>query len=195
MAAPALTRRVRPAHAMTGGLVVAALGFALLVALPVQGGLALLVGSMVVSSLGLAVVFTLSTDLVVGSAPPERAGVASAISETSSEFGGALGIAILGSVGAAVYRAMMADAVPASLGDAAAVEAARSTLGGAVALAGQLGGAAGAELLADARTALLRGLHLMAGIGVVVLLAIAALLAVVMRRSGQTRPAAADALP
>ncbi|MGQ3128308.1 MFS transporter [Variovorax sp.] len=195
MAAPALTRRVRPVHAMTGGLVVAALGFALLVALPVQGGLALLVGSMVVSSLGLAVVFTLSTDLVVGSAPPERAGVASAISETSSEFGGALGIAILGSVGAAVYRAMMADAVPASLGDAAAVEAARSTLGGAVALAGQLGGAAGAELLADARTALLRGLHLMAGIGVVVLLAIAALLAVVMRRSGQTRPAAADALP
>ena len=195
MAAPALTRRVRPVHAMTGGLVVAALGFALLIALPVQGGLALLVGSMVVSSLGLAVVFTLSTDLVVGSAPPERAGVASAISETSSEFGGALGIAILGSVGAAVYRAMMADAVPASLGDAAAVEAARSTLGGAVALAGQLGGAAGAELLADARTALLRGLHLMAGIGVVVLLAIAGLLAVVMRRSGQTRPAAADALP
>ena len=42
------------------------------------------------------------TDLIVGSAPPERAGAAAAISETSSEFGGALGIAVLGSVVTAV---------------------------------------------------------------------------------------------
>ena len=48
--------------------------------------------------------FTLTTDLIVGAAPPERAGAASAISETGVEFGGALGIALLGSIGTAVYR-------------------------------------------------------------------------------------------
>ena len=49
-------------------------------------------------------VMSLVTELVLGAAPPERAGVASALTESSSEFGGALGMAILGSVGAAVYR-------------------------------------------------------------------------------------------
>ena len=53
----------------------------------------------VVLSLGLAPLFTLAADLAVGSAPPERAGAASGISETSSELGGALGLAILGTVG------------------------------------------------------------------------------------------------
>jgi DHA2 family multidrug resistance protein-like MFS transporter len=69
---------------------------------------------------------------IVGSAPVERAGAASAISETSSELGGALGIAILGSIGAAVYRGLMADAVPAAV-PARAADVARSTLGGALA--------------------------------------------------------------
>ena len=54
---------------------------------------------------GSSPVIVLATDLVVGSAPVERAGAASAISETSAELGGALGIAILGSIGTAVYRA------------------------------------------------------------------------------------------
>ena len=81
--------------------------------------------------------FTLTTDLIVGSAPPERAGAASAISETSAEFGGALGIAVLGSIGTAVYRGAMADAMPAGVPPEAA-EAARDTLGGAVAAAEQL---------------------------------------------------------
>ena len=46
-------------------------------------------------ALGLAPVFTLAADLMVSTAPPERAGAAAGISETSSEFGGALGIAVL----------------------------------------------------------------------------------------------------
>jgi MFS transporter, DHA2 family, multidrug resistance protein len=68
------------------------------------------VGS-VVFSLALAPVDTLATDLTVGAAPPERAGAASALAETSAEFGGALGIAILGVIGTAVYRSQVAAAV------------------------------------------------------------------------------------
>ena len=88
----------------------------------------------VIFSLGLAPVFTLATDLIVGARPPERAGAASAISETSAELGGALGIAILGSIGTAVYRGAMLRAVPAGV-PAELAEAARDTLGGAVAAA------------------------------------------------------------
>jgi DHA2 family multidrug resistance protein-like MFS transporter len=184
MVVPALARRMRPAFVMGGGLAVAALGFGMLAVLPAQDGLAWMVGSAVISSLGLAPVFTLATDLVVGSAPPERAGVASAISETSSEFGGALGIAILGSIGAAIYRNTMADAVPMGLAGLAEVEAARSTLGGAVVLAGQLGGSAGTELLDASREALLHGLRLTAGICAAVLLFVGGLVAVRLRGAG-----------
>ena len=102
--------------------------------------------------------FTLATDLVVGSAPPERAGSASAISETASEFGGALGIAILGSIGTAVYRGEMADSLPAGIPPATA-EAARETLGGAVAQSFEMVAAVCASLLvalAIAAAALLR---------------------------------------
>ena len=81
----------------------------------VQLGLAVVLVATVTLSLGLAPVFTLATDLVVGAAPPERAGVAAAISETGSEFGGAMGIAILGSIGTAVYRAGIGGEAAASI--------------------------------------------------------------------------------
>src|SRR5205814_10249551 len=93
-------------------------------------GIAFVIGS-VVYSLGLSPVIILATDLIVGSAPVERAGAASAISETSSELGGALGIAILRSIGVAVYRGMMATGIPMGVPPEAA-EVARATLGGAL---------------------------------------------------------------
>ncbi len=102
MLAPQLVRRIRPVSVMVGGLVFAAAGLGLLTQVGGSTGLAVLVTGSVVFSLGLAPVFTLATDLIVGSAPPERAGAASAISETASELGGALGIAILGVIGTAV---------------------------------------------------------------------------------------------
>jgi DHA2 family multidrug resistance protein-like MFS transporter len=134
----------------------------------------------VVVALGLAPVFTLATDLVIGSAPPERAGGAAAISETSSELGGALGIAVLGSLGAAVYRAKMADALPASVAPDVA-EAARSTLAGAVAAAEQLPGGLGAEVLGAARLAFAQSFDVTAVLTAAVALSTAALVVIVLR--------------
>ena len=71
------------------------------------GGLGVLVTASVVISLALSPMFNLTTELIVGSAPPERAGAASGISETGAELGGALGISILGSAGAALYRVVL----------------------------------------------------------------------------------------
>jgi DHA2 family multidrug resistance protein-like MFS transporter len=85
---PLLVRRARPAFVMAAGMVLAAVGFALLTQLDTAAGLAVLVAGSVAFSLGSAPMTTLATDLMVGTAPPERAGAASGISETSSEFGG-----------------------------------------------------------------------------------------------------------
>src|SRR5205814_2308489 len=106
---PALARRIRPAFAMGAGLALSAIGCTVLARVS-QTGLAGLVTGSLMFSLGLAPVVTIATDLMVGAAPPDAAGAAAAISETSSELGGALGIAILGSVGATIYRRAMADA-------------------------------------------------------------------------------------
>src|SRR6185369_3721981 len=106
-----IVRRVQPAYVIASALALAAIGFALITRVGVLG-LPALVGGSAILYLGLGPVFTLGTELVVGAAPPERAGAAAAISETSSELGGAMGIAILGSVGTAIYRSAMAGAVP-----------------------------------------------------------------------------------
>src|SRR6266496_3668680 len=100
---PLLVRRVRPAVVMAAGMALAAVGLGLLTRLDSTAGLTLLVTGSVVFSLALAPVDTVATDLAVGAAPPERAGAASALSETSAEFGGALGIAILGVIGTSIY--------------------------------------------------------------------------------------------
>ena len=104
---------------------------------------------------------TLATDLMVGAAPPERAGAAAAISETSSEFGGALGIAVLGSIGTAVYRSDLARNLPAGVPPEVAMIA-RDTLGGAVAAAGRLSDQLGVELLDAARRAFTRSFEVTA---------------------------------
>jgi DHA2 family multidrug resistance protein-like MFS transporter len=187
---PAIARRVRPAYAMGAGMTLATLGFLLLTQVDRGPGLALVVIGSVIYSLGLSPVVILATDLIVGCAPVERAGAAGAISETSSELGGALGIAILGSIGTAVYRGTMAQALPPGVPPQAA-EAARMTLGGALAEAARLPGPVGAALIESAREAFVRALEVAAGISAVLALATAILVIVLLRGRAGSQPALA----
>jgi DHA2 family multidrug resistance protein-like MFS transporter len=155
--APRLVRLVRPAYVMGAGLAVAAVGLGLLSRVGGPDGLAIVVIASVVISLGLAPLFGLTTELIVGSAPPERAGAASGISETGAELGGALGISVLGSIGVAIYRRDIAAALPAGVPAEAAVVA-RDTLGGAVGIAQELPGQLGTALLETARGAFVQGM-------------------------------------
>jgi len=180
MLAPRISRIVRPAFGVAGGLVLAAIGFGILGQVEVSSGLPVVVLGSVVFSLGLGPVFILATDLILGSAPPERAGAASAISETGAEFGGALGIAVLGSIGSAVYRSAVVDAVPAEV-PAAAADAARDTLGGALAAAQQLPGDLGAGLVEAGQTAFVQAFHFATGLGAVIALGVAILVATLLR--------------
>jgi DHA2 family multidrug resistance protein-like MFS transporter len=180
MLAPVLVRWARPAFVMAAGLVLAAAGYGLLSQVDGEFGLAILVVGSLILSLGLAPPITLGTDLIVGTAPPERAGSASAISETGAELGGALGIAVLGSIGTAVYRNAMAHAVPAGVPSAVA-EAVQGTLGGAVAVAERLPASLRDELLSLASDAFTQGLELTAAISAVVLLTTAIVAGILLR--------------
>ena len=178
---PVIVRRVRPPLVVAAGLVLAAVGFGLIATVTVDSGLAVIVTGSIVFALGLAAVATLATDLIVGTAPPERAGAASALSETGAEFGGAFGIAILGSIGTAVYRAQLSDGMPAGVGPKAA-EAAQDTLGGALVAAGHLPRRVGSELLVVAREAFTQGLRVAVIVAAIIAAAMAVLVVALLKR-------------
>ncbi|HYG87546.1 MAG TPA: MFS transporter [Azospirillum sp.] len=169
MLAPLVVSRSRPAYVIAAGMALLALGLALLTQVG-RGGLPILVAAAVILSIGLGPTFVLTTDLIVASAPPERAGAAGAVSETGSELGGVLGIAILGSIGTAVHRSLMAGAIPDGVPPEAA-EVARGTLGSVIAAAEALGDPWGAALLAAGRAAFVQSLELTAGLCAMIALA------------------------
>ena len=179
IAAPRFIHKFRPSVIMGGGLALAAVGAALLLGVTAAGGdrsLYLIVAASVVMSLALAPVITLATELIVGSAPPEQAGAATGVSETSGELGGALGIAILGSLATAVYRSEVAAGLPVGIG-ADVFAAARDTLGGAIAVAQTLPAELAAAVVAVAQTAFVDAIHVVAvvsGIGAILTAIIAA---------------------
>ena len=186
MIVPVLARRFPPAQLIIAGLVIAAVGFAVLTQVDRANPLAVIVTGSIIYSLGGSPVVILATDIIVGSAPVERAGAASAISETSSELGGALGVAILGSIGTAVYRMRMIDAMPNGV-PAAVGEVARGTLGGATAVAEQLPGHLGAALLGTARDAFIQAFVATAAVNAVLVLATAIAATLLLRRAQNLR--------
>jgi len=115
-----------------------------------------LAGGLALFSLGLSPLFLLANDVIVGLAPPERAGAAAALSETGAELGGALGIALFGSLGTALYRSTLERLAPT---DSSALAAARESLASAVALVKELPAPASAALGSSAREAFMVALH------------------------------------
>jgi catechol 2,3-dioxygenase-like lactoylglutathione lyase family enzyme len=184
MLAPLLVRRTSPALVVSAGFVLAAGGFALLTRVDQSADLAVLVAGSVVFSLGIVPAVALGTDLIVGAAPPEQAGAASAISETGSELGLALGVAVIGSIGTAVYRRDLAEAMPAGVPTSIS-ETARDTLGGAVASADALPGALGTDLVDAAQAAFTNGLQVAAACSATVAVVLAVVAGLLLRRSSR----------
>jgi len=177
-----LSRMLQPALLMSAGLVLTASGFSLFTRLSgTTSFFSFALGSSMFS-LGLAPVFTLTTDLIVGAAPPDRAGAAAALSETCSELGGALGIAVFGSIGVAIYRHGVLPALPASLPQLTR-DAATGTLGGANAAAAALPRAVGNALLGAAQAAFTDGVRACAALSAVGALALAVFVAFKLRRA------------
>lgn len=189
--APVLARRLRVESALALGLTAGAFG--LLVLSQITTGSAVgwaVVGSSLLA-VGVAPVMTLSTDRIVGFAPPAHAGAAAALSETGAELCSALGVALLGSVLSAAYRAHMTDFAGAGL-SVAASRAAHDTLSGAIGAASELPAPAARVLLARARHGFTSGMHLTAALGAVFLVGLA-LLTVRQARSLNARQLRAQA--
>jgi len=180
--APRIVRHVRPAYLMAGGFLLAGVGLAILstIAPGTQNGLALVVIASAIIALGLGPVFGLTTELIVGSAPPERAGAATGMSETGSEVGGALGLSMLGLIGLAIYRSRIVDSLPDGV-PPEAVAAARDTLGAAVEIASALPGTTGQALLRAAQGAFVEGMQIAALISVVLSVVVAVITFVGLR--------------
>ncbi|MGW1894237.1 MFS transporter [Streptomyces sp. NPDC002004] len=176
-AAPVATalvqKGVNRALVVAGGFAVGACGYGLLALAGTDSLWVVLAGAGVLAS-GIVTVMSQMTDLALGAAPVEQAGAASSLLETGQEFGGALGMAVLGSIGTAVFRHDIPSSAPAP---------AHETLGGALAVAPQLPGRAADALVTAAREAFTNGMHAAAVAGVMLLLAAAVFAATTLRRS------------
>ncbi|MGB3187386.1 MAG: MFS transporter [Ornithinimicrobium sp.] len=180
LAAPWLARLYTLRGVISGGMLFAAAGFALGALLINDAGLPALLGWTLVVGLGIGMAESLTNDVVVSSAPPERTGGAASISETAYELGGALGTAVLGTLGLALYRSGLADAPDAV--PEGAVRAGQETLGGAEAAAMTLPDEVGQAFVALAHEAFTSGMSMVFWVAAAVSLYTAIQAFVVLRR-------------
>ncbi len=165
---PILARFVSVRVVIVFGLTLIAAGLATATRLDDATGMAVFAVTSVLIGAGSGFAETLTNDVILSAAPPERAGAASAISETGYEFGGAMGTAVLGSVGMAVYaRGVSAlDGLSQSQSHAA-----QQTLGAAHELAERLPGTLGRTLHEGASAAFVDGMDMVATVCSIVILA------------------------
>ena len=191
---PRLTRYLPHWQLVSAGLVMATTGLLILLLVHSPAQIPLLIVGMTVMGVGVMPMMILGTDMVVSAAPARKAGAASATSETATELGMALGIAVIGSIGAAVYRQHMLEQLPAGLPEELLL-AAGDTLGGAIGAAAQLGPELGAPVMAAAREGFSLALHTNSAIGAGILAMTAVLVAVMLHNRTPADAANAEPAP
>jgi EmrB/QacA subfamily drug resistance transporter len=163
---------------VVAGLSLITTGLALATGLTASSSYFEIAWRMVIMASGMALTMAPATTSIMGSLPLAKAGVGSAVNDTTRQIGGALGVAVVGSVFASIYGSQVGDAVAGKGLPPAAVEGAKDSLGFALVVAGRIGGAAGDAFAAAARNAFVDGFHagLWVGAGAALVGAIAALL-------------------
>ncbi len=180
--AATLASRVGRSTVMSAGFVVGAVGYAVLASLRPDSPLAVVLVGAGLLAMGLVAVMSVVTEAVIGGVARERASTASAVSESTSELGGALGVAVMGSIGAAVFRRSMDAGLPAGL-PAGAAGAARESLATAQGVAAGLPGGLGRQVGAAADAAFLDAMSAVSLAGAAMLLAAAGFVWVRLRPS------------
>ncbi|WP_420114011.1 MFS transporter [Pseudactinotalea sp.] len=169
-AAVRLVRRFTARSAISVALLVSAVGYGVVAFIGADVPAAALGAGFVLLGIGVGVAETLSHDLIIASAPPARAGAASAVSETAYEVGAVLGTAVLGGLVTMLYRSHLV--LPTSLSREAS-EAAGGSLAGALDEADQLPIALGETLAEGARAAFESGVGITTGVGALLMVAAA----------------------
>lgn len=170
-----IAKRVAPRVVVPVALSFSVLGYLLVAVSTSAGALPLLIAAFVSLGVGIGAAETVSNELILASAPPAKAGAASAVSETAYELGAVLGTTIIGGLLAVFYRANLA--LPAGLPGQAA-DTARETLAGAVAASNTLDDTLGQALRDAAAHAFDAGVGVTAliGAGLIVIAAVIAAL-------------------
>ena len=157
---PKLVRRFGSNRVVSGGLAAMAVGFGIGAVTTATAPYIVLVAAMLGMGGGLGLVTAPATDSIMGSLPPEHAGVGSAVNDTTREFGGTLGVAVVGSVFASLYGSRLADHLAGLPIPAAALNLAKESIGAAFVVAQRAPTAAGARVIVDAsRSAFMSGFH------------------------------------
>ncbi len=173
---PGLAERFGLRTMLTAGSLFVATGLGLMAVLgSADGGYWPVLPGILVLGLGMGVSMSPGTTAITGSLPEEKQGVASALNDTVREFGGAIGIALLGSILSAGYTSNVKAATVGLPAEAAA--AVKDGIGGAFATAPKLG-AQGPAVLESARRAFVDGWKLSMWIAAAMAIAAAAFTAV-----------------
>jgi EmrB/QacA subfamily drug resistance transporter len=147
----ALARRLGTKPVVAAGLALVAGAFVLLSGLDVDSGDRAVCLTLGLMGLGVGLAMAPATEAIMGALPPEKAGIGSAMNDVVREVAGTFGVAVLGSLLSSAYAGAMDGAVGGLPGDAAAT--ASDSVGAAHALAAQVGGSAGAEIVGAADSA------------------------------------------
>ena len=133
---------------------------------------------MILMSTGMALTMAPATDAIMGSLPLAKAGVGSAVNDTTRQVGGAVGVAVVGSVFTSVYAAELVDGVRNDAVPPVALDTAKEGIGNAFGVAARLGGQTGADMVAVAKSAFVDAFHvgLFVGAAVALIGAIAVLI-------------------
>jgi len=153
---------------VTSGLVVVAVGLALLSRTTVADRYLDVLPQFIVLVVGMSLAMTPATESIMGAIPKEKAGVGSAMNDTTRQVGGALGVAVIGSIFSSAY----ASGFGRSLAVAPAPIAAeiRSSVGGALAVAKAIGGSTGMALVRLADASFIHAMDRALGVAAVVAL-------------------------
>lgn len=155
---PALAARFGSGRVIGGGMLVTALGCGVMALLTGDSGYGHVVLGVILISSGMALGFPTSTAAIVGSLPLDKAGVASAVNDTTREVGSAVGIALLGSLLSAGYRRGLGNALDQAPAEMA--EFARDSVGAALVVAQRAPAGVGDHIAATARDAFANGYSL-----------------------------------
>jgi EmrB/QacA subfamily drug resistance transporter len=146
-----LVERFGARRVVSGGLATVAVGLTILSAMGTEANYPLLVVALVVMALGMGFTMAPSTASIMSSIPMNKAGVGSAVNDTTRELGGALGVAVLGSIVVSQYGSALASKLHDVRPALAAV--ASKSVGAAVQIGERVGGPAGAAIADGARSA------------------------------------------
>jgi Na+/melibiose symporter-like transporter len=172
---PRLVERIGTKLVAGCGLLLAAGGLMVVATVPVTDGYPRLLAGMMVLAAGMGMVMAPATESIMGSLPRNKAGVGSAMNDTTRQMGGALGVAVIGSVLASVYRPGVGARLAELHAPESVIASARDSIGGAVDAAGSLAEPLRSSVIAASRSEFVNAFHGALFVGAAVLFAAAAI--------------------